>query len=242
MGFYVTGIVGCIGGFINVFVNFFVIGRRKLIQIYLAVSLFSVSLALMFEAIGRSKCKFGDIKSVWTILNLSASFIGIAAVVALWFLLNFVIVELYAPQICLTAHSWLSTFGNIGGLLGPVYYSAFYYDVIIRLITVFWCQINALYQLYTIKFWLPFTFFIVTLATCLFLSIFIPETLGSEQLLELGEARRRSSVHFDSVSRRLSNVSKNTKRRMSAVSFSVPEKIAERLSKLNKENNAYTQI
>ena len=130
MGFYVTGIVGCIGGFINIFVNFFVIGRRKLIQIYLAVSLISVSLALMFEAIGRSKCKFGDIKSVWTILNLSASFIGIAAVVALWFLLNFVIVELYAPQICITAYSWLVTFGNIGGLLGPVYYSAFYQDVV----------------------------------------------------------------------------------------------------------------
>ena len=126
MGFYVTGVVGCIGALINIFVNFFTIGRRKLIQIYLTVSLISVSLALMFEAIGRSKCNFGDIKSIWTILNLSASFIGIAAVVALWFLINFVIIELYAPQICITAYSWMSAFGNLGGLLGPVYYSAFF--------------------------------------------------------------------------------------------------------------------
>ena len=65
---------------------------------------------------------------------------------------------------------------------------------------------------------------------------------GPEQLLELGEARRRSSVHFDAVSRRLSNVGKDTKRRMSAIRLSAPEKIAERLSKLNKENNAYTHI
>ena len=126
MGFYITGIVGAIGAIINTFVNFFLIKRRKLIQIYLAVSLISVSLALMFEAIGRSKCKFGDIKSIWTILNLSASFIGITAIVAVWFLINFVIIELYAPQLCLTAYCWNSCFGNIGGLLGPVYYSAFF--------------------------------------------------------------------------------------------------------------------
>ena len=51
------------------------------------------------------------------------------------------------------------------------------------------------------------------------MSMFIPETLGTTQLLELGEARRRSTVHFHAVSERLSNVGKEAKRRMSAVSL-----------------------
>ena len=84
-----------------------------------------MSLALIFEAVGRSQCQFGDVKNIWTILNLSASFIGYASVMALWFLLNFVTIELYAPQLCVTAFSWMSIFGNTGGLLGPVFYMVF---------------------------------------------------------------------------------------------------------------------
>ena len=110
---------------LNIIANIFVVGRRKLIQLYLSISLLSVSLALIFEAIGRSQCLFGDVKKIWTILNLSASFIGYASVMALWFLLNFVTIELFAPQLCVTAFNWMSIFGNTGGLLGPVFYMTF---------------------------------------------------------------------------------------------------------------------
>ena len=44
MGFYITGIVATVGGMVNIVLNFFWIGRRRLIQIYLATTLIAVSL------------------------------------------------------------------------------------------------------------------------------------------------------------------------------------------------------
>ena len=181
-GFFITGAAGCTGALINVGMNFFSPGRRKLIQVYLTSALVSVILALVFETVGRLRCEFGSIQNIWTVLNVAASLIGIASVQALWFMINFVIVELYAPQVSVTAYSWLVVFGNIGGMLGPVYY-----------------------QLYNFKFWLPFSFFIITVAVCLFLSVFIPESKGRELLLEPGEAKNRSDVHYSAVMKRLSS-------------------------------------
>ena len=140
------------------------------------------SIILMRCAIGRTNCNFGSFENVWTIYNVAASLIGLTSVQALWFMINFVIVELYAPQVSVTAYSWLVVFGNIGGLLGPVYY-----------------------QLYDLKFWLPFSFFIITLAVCLCLSIFIPESKGQELLLEPGQANNRNDAHYNAVMEKLSS-------------------------------------
>ena len=107
-------------------------------------------------------------------------------------------------------HILMLSFANIGGLLGPVYYSAFMSDSKDRKKS-FFRPIHALYQLYTVKFWLPFMFFIITLSSCLCLSIFIPETIGRDQLLEPGEANRRNSRRFSVVSERI--------RRSSVITF-----------------------
>ena len=71
------------------------------------------------------------------------------------------------------------------------------------------------------------------------MSIFIPETLGKEQLLELEEASRRSTVHFDAVCERLSTAGKEAKRRISErmSTLSATKRDAERQSKLSKGDN-----
>lgn len=158
--------------------------KRKLaLRIYLIGTVISMVLSLIFEGIARKRCEYGSITSIWTILALTSSYLGLFFAGLLLGFLSYYILELYPPQHKLPVQSMLYAACQLGSMAGPM--------------------------IYLIKtYWVPGTIFVVLLSFSLPMTEFFVETSGSPLLMEPDEARRRSVVQLGHVMKSFQDVSK----------------------------------